>query len=240
MFQGKKISLILPAYNEESSVYDSINKFSKVKLIDEIIVVDNNSTDNTANLIKKTNAKYIFEKIQGYGSAIRRGLEESSGDLLITCEPDGSFEESDLERIIQYTKDYDCVFGTRTSKNYIKKGAKMYFLLRIGNILVAKMLSLLFPPYVFSDVGCTYKIISRETYNKFKNKLKVIGSELSPELMIWPLIYRKKVIEVPVVYKARRGESKITKDFLSTAILALKMILLILKLRVKSLFISKL
>lgn len=238
MFQNKKISLILPAYNEESGIFHSINEFSRVNFIDEIIVVDNNSTDNTASLIKKTNAKYIFEKIQGYGSAIRRGLKESSGDLLIISEPDGSFEASDLERMIQYTKEYDCVFGTRTSKNYIKKGAKMYFLLRIGNIFVAKMLSFLFPPYVFSDVGCTYKIISRQSYNKFRNKLEVIGSELSPELMIWPIIYKEKIIEIPIIYKARRGESKITKDFLSTAILALKMILLIIKLRIKSFFIS--
>lgn len=235
MYNNKKVSLVLPAYNEEANIFNAINEFQNTNLVDEIIAVDNNSTDDTANLIKKTNAKYVLEKIQGYGSAIRRGLSESTGELIVISEPDGSFIADDLERLLKHTNEYDCVFGSRTSKEYILEGAKMYFLLRLGNILVAKLLSFLFPPHSFSDVGCTYKIISRRVYDQMKSKLKVIKSELSPEIMIWSILLKSKIKELPVIYKERSGESKITKDFISTAILALKMIKLIFFLRIKSL-----
>ena len=80
MYKNKKVSLILPSYNEEEGIKKAIEEFNRTEIIDEIIVVDNNSTDKTAELIRQTNAKYYLEKIQGYGSAIRRGLRESTGD----------------------------------------------------------------------------------------------------------------------------------------------------------------
>ena len=236
MFNGKKVSLVLPAYNEEEGVLDAINDFQRVSLVDEIIVIDNNSTDNTPELIKQTNAKYILEQVQGYGSAIKRGLRESSGDIIVVTEPDGSFSANDLERLLDYTKNYDCVFGSRTFKNYIEKGAKMNFLLRLGNIIVAKFLSILFLKNNFTDVGCTYKVFSRDSYNLIKDELQVIGSELQPEIMIRILLKKQKIIEVPVIYRERSGQSKITKNFIATAVLALKMIKLIILLRVKSFY----
>lgn len=236
MYNNKKVSLILPSFNEEQGIVKAIDEFNKTNLVDEIIAVDNNSTDQTAALIKNTNAKYILETIQGYGSAIRRGLKESTGELIVITEPDGSFTAKDLERMLEHTNKYDCVFGTRTSKEYIEKGAKMYFLLRVGNIVVAKLLSVLFPINNFSDVGCTYKILSRKTYDLIGDKLKVVGSELSPEIMVRTILAKQSIIEIPVTYKERNGESKITKDFLSTAILAIKMILLMFALRIKSFF----
>ena len=236
MYKNKKISLILPSYNEEKGITKAINEFNETKIIDEIIAVDNNSTDQTALLIKKTNAKYFLERTQGYGSAIRRGLRESSGDLLVITEPDGSFTANDLQRMLSYTDQFDCVFGTRTSKDYIEEGAKMYFLLRIGNIVVAKLLSFLFPSNSFTDVGCTYKILSRKSYNLIEKKLKVIGSELSPEIMVQIILAKQSIKEIPVTYRERNGESKITKDFISTAILALRMIYLMIGLRIKSFF----
>ena len=234
MYKNKKVSLIFPSYNEEEGITNAIQEFQSTNFIDEIICVDNNSTDLTAELIKKTNAKYVLETVQGYGSAIRRGLKEATGELLIITEPDGSFTANDLKRMLPLTENFDCIFGTRTSKAYIEEGAKMNFLLRIGNVLVAKFLSILYPSINFTDVGCTYKILSRKSYNKIENKLKVIGSELSPEIMVRTILANQTIKEIPVTYKERSGESKITKDFLSTAILALKMIKLIILIRISS------
>ena len=236
MYKNKKVSLILPSFNEEEGITKAIEEFNRTEIIDEIISVDNNSTDQTAKLIKQTNAKYYLEKIQGYGSAIRRGLRECTGDLLVITEPDGSFTADDLQRMLEYTDKYDCVFGSRTSKDYIEKGAKMYFLLRLGNIVVAKLLSILFPFNSFTDVGCTYKILSRKSYDLIEDKLKVVGSELSPEIMVQVILAKQSIKEIPVTYRERNGESKITKDFISTAILALKMIYLMIGLRIKSFF----
>lgn len=236
MYNSKKVSLVLPVYNEEKNIFQAIQEFYSLKIIDEIIVVDNNSTDNSSKLIKITKARYFLEKKQGYGAAIRKGLQKCSGDLIIICEPDGTFNPKDAIKLLKFTKNYDCVFGTRTSKKFIKKGAKMYFLLRIGNIVVAKFLSFLFPGVKLSDVGCTYKVIKKNCYNKIKKKLTVIGSEFQPEIMIQLILQKYKIIEIPVKYQKRKGYSKITYNLFSTSILALKMIKLMMLLKLKDLY----
>ena len=236
MFKGKSFSLVLPAYNEESHIRKNIDSFWKNEVFDEIIAVDNNSTDNTAVEIKKTKAQYLQETIQGYGQALRKGMEYSKCDYIVTCEPDSTFNANDIFKFLAYIDDFDCIFGTRTTKSLIHDRAKMKFSLRIGNILVAKMLEYLFLGPTLSDVGCTYKVISRKAYESIKNNLKVTGSEFQPELMINLILKKYKILEIPVNYLEREGKSKITYNFTSSFKLAVKMIILILRLRIKSIF----
>ena len=73
-----------------------------------------------------------------------------------------------------------------------------------------------------SDVGCTYKVLSREAYQKIKSDLKVVGSEFQPELMINLILKKLKILEIPVNYLERDGKSKITYNFTSSSVLALK------------------
>ena len=236
MFNNKTFSLVFPAYNEETHIRKNIDEFFDTKIFDEIIVVDNNSTDNTKKEIEKTSAKYMTENTQGYGAALRRGMEVSTGDYIVLCEPDSTFSAQDIHKFLVYVDDVECVFGTRTAKLLIHESAKMQFSLRIGNIIVAKILQYIFLGPTLSDVGCTYKVISRKSYNKIKENLKVIGSEFQPELMINLILKKIRILEIPVNYLEREGKSKITYNFTSSFRLALKMLLLIFKLRVKSLF----
>ena len=234
MFNNKTFSLILPAYNEEANIRKNIEAFLRTNIFDEIIVVDNNSTDNTKSEIQKTTAKYFDEKTQGYGAALRRGMEVSSSDYIVLCEPDSTFSAKDIYKFLSYIDDFECIFGTRTTKSLIQQGAKMQFYLRVGNIFVAKILEYMFLGPTLSDVGCTYKVISRKSYLKIKNKLNVIGSEFQPELMIQLILERVRILEIPVNYLEREGKSKITYNFISSLKLALKMIFLIIKLRIKN------
>ena len=231
MKKKKTFSLVLPAYNEGKNIKKNLSEFIKTGIFDEIIVVDNNSTDNTANEIKKTSVKYIFLKDQGYGIALRTGMSFCSSDYIVTCEPDGSFKASDIVKFLSYLNEFDCVFGTRTAKSSIGKGAKMPFYLRIGNVLVAKFLEYLFSGPTLTDVGCTYKVISKKSYEEIKDKLKVIKSELQPEIMIHLIKKKNKIIEIPVHYLERKGKSKITYNFNSSLGVAIKMIILIIILR---------
>src|SRR5205814_2354866 len=89
-------------------------------------------------------------------------------------------------------------------------GTNMYFVLRIGNWFVAKMLEYLFNGPSYTDVGCTYKLIHRLAYEKIKDTLTVDGNWFSPEYMIRVLQHKLPVIEIPVQYGARIGVSKIT------------------------------
>ena len=234
MLNNKTFSLVLPAYNEEVHIKKNIDFFYDINLFDEIIVVDNNSTDGTENEIKKTSAKYIKETIQGYGAALRKGMQISKGDYIVLCEPDSTFKSNDIYKFLAYIDDFDCIFGTRTTKSLIKKGAKMQFYLRVGNIIVAKFLEYIFFGPTLSDVGCTYKMISRSSYEKIKDELSVNGSEFQPELMIRLILKKERILEIPVNYLEREGKSKITYNFFSSFKLALKMIFLILKLRIKN------
>lgn len=236
MFKNKTFSLVLPAYNEGLHIRKNINSFNETGIFDEIIVVDNNSSDNTAEEIMKTSANYLQEKQQGYGAALRKGMENAKFDYIVTCEPDSTFYPNDIFKFLSYIDDFDCIFGTRTTKSLIKDGAKMQFYLRIGNILVAKLLEYIFFGPTLSDVGCTYKVISRDSYNKIRDDLKVVGSEFQPELMIKLILKKVRILEIPVNYLEREGKSKITYNFISSLKLAIRMVYLIFLLRIKKLF----
>lgn len=214
MYLGKKVSIVFPVYNERENVRAAIEEFLQHPAVDEIIAVDNNSTDGSAAEIELTSAKYVKETTQGYGAALRRGMREATGDLIVTCEPDGTFRASDLDRFLVYSQDYDVVFGTRTSRNPVwsggDPGTNMYFTLRMGNWTVAKFLEYLFNGPSFTDIGCTYKLIHRLAYEKIKNSFTVDGNWFSPEYMIRVLQHRLSVVEIPARYGARIGTSKIT------------------------------
>lgn len=229
-----KIDLILPAYNEEISIRTCILDFESLKIFKNIIVIDNNSTDNTAEEIKKTNAIYIKECKQGYGASLIRGFKESKSKYIITCEPDLTFAHKDINKFLTYLNDFDCVFGTRTSKSMIGAGAKMTSYLRYGNIIVAKFLEYLFNGPSLTDVGCSYKAFKKKSIDRIINKLFINESHFQPELMIKLIQDKNKIIEIPVFYLKRQGYSKITYDFYSSFRVALNMIKLIIVLFVKS------
>ena len=232
----KTIDLILPAFNESESIKKSIEDFESLNLFTNIIVVDNNSTDNTAEQIKKTNAIYCFEKKQGYGSAMICGFKYSQSDIVITCEPDLTFSHLDIYKFLSYLNDFDCVFGTRTSKSMIELGAKMSPYLRYGNIIVAKFLEYLFSGPSLTDVGCSYKAFKKRSIKKICNNLNISGSHFQPELMINLIENKNKIIEIPVFYLKRKGYSKITYNFSSSLKVAINMVLLIFKLFILKLF----
>ena len=68
-------------------------------------------------------------KTQGYGAALRRGMEESSSDYIVLCEPDSTFSAKDIYKFLSYIDDFECIFGTRTTKSLIQQGAKCNFIL---------------------------------------------------------------------------------------------------------------
>jgi len=231
--RSKTIDLILPAYNEETSIKKCIEDFNSLSLFKNIIVIDNNSTDGTEKEIKKTSAKYILEKEQGYGAALIRGIKESTSDIIIMCEPDLTFSHLDAFKFLVYLENFDCVFGTRTSKSMIEAGSKMYSYLRYGNIIVAKLLEYLFFGPSITDVGCSYKAFKSKSIKDILHKLSVKGSHFQPELMIRLIESKAKIIEIPVFYLRRSGYSKITYNFYSSLRVALNMIKVILFIFIK-------
>ena len=208
MFNKKKVSVVFPAYNEEENIKNAIEDFFSTNVVDEIIVVDNNSDDNTVKEVRKTKARLVTETNQGYGWALRRGLKEARGYYVITAEPDGTFVGNDVFKLLVYSEDFDVVFGTRTSKECIWSGANMNLFLRLGNEFVAKFLEYMFDGPSLTDVGCTFKLIKKDALKKIQGKFSVGGPHFSPEFMILCIKNRIKSVEIPVNYRQRVGESK--------------------------------
>lgn len=231
-WKSKKISLILPTYNELDSIKKVINKFSGLKIFFEIIVINNNASIGTSDEIAQTDAVEIHEKKQGYGSAILRGFYESKGDLIVVCEPDDTFVEEDIYKLLAYSDSFDVVYGSRTMNDMIWDGANMGWFLRFGNWSVAKLLQILFNTCSLTDVGCTYRLVKRSSMLKILKKSKVLSNFFGPEMMLISILLNLKIIQIPINYRERVGISSVTGSFKKAFILGLQMILLILKFRI--------
>ncbi len=229
-FEGKKVSLVMPAYNEEKSVGKVVADNRALKLFDEIIVVDNCSTDRTCERARHAGAKVVREERPGYGFAIRRGLSEARGDIIVITESDDTFEARDAFKLLAYIDDADMVLGSRTNFELVKPGAKMGQFLKWGNFSIAKLIQLLWVGHVrLTDVGCTLRAIRRKSLVRMIGSFEVGGSTFSPEMIVKCLKGGMKVLEIPVWYKARIGDSKITSDFWKSLRLGVEMIALILR-----------
>ncbi len=227
MFRERTVSLVIPAYNEEQTIRQVVEEFRTEPHLDEILVVDNNCKDRTAELAAAAGARVVREDRPGYGAALLAGMTAATGEVLVLVEADGSFRARDVVKLLVYLDDAGMVMGTRTTRQMVQQGANMRFLLRWGNVFMAKFLQLcwLRPAEPrFTDVGCTFRALSRATFDKIRPRLRETGPAFSPEMMCAALQERCRVIEIPVTYGNRLGgESKHSDTFGRQARTAWKM-----------------
>ncbi len=231
MHRGKRVSVILPTYNEKDSIRAVIEGFAGQDYVDEILVVNNNAAPGTSEEVAPTAAREVHESVQGYGQAIRRGLREASGDYLVVCEPDGTFSPADLLKLLAYADDFDYVLGTRTTAVMIWEGANMGAFLKWGNWAVAKFAEFLFNCSILTDVGCTMRLIKRETLAQIEPWFTATGSTFGLEMTLLCLKRGVRFMEIPVNYRCRVGESSVTGNRFKAITLGIQMIGLILRYR---------
>ena len=234
MWHGRTVSVILPTYNERDSIRQSIEDILALGVADEVLVINNNAAPGTSEEVAQTAAREIHEPSQGYGNAIRRGFREATGDLLILSEPDGTFLGRDILKLLAYADDFDVVYGSRTARMFIWRGANMGLFLRWGNWAVAKLMEFLFNSTNLTDVGCTMRLIHRQALREIEQEITIGGSAFGPEMMILTLLHGQKLIQIPVNYLPRVGESSVTGDFRTALFLGMTMIGLVLRYRLRS------
>ena len=233
-FDDYKASVVIPAYNEEESIGQVVADFLAHPLVDEVFVVDNSSLDGTAQCARERGARVETVSLTGYGDTIKYGLDNAVGDILIVVEADHSFRARDLGKLVEYLKDADMAIGTRTTRQLIEQGTNMQGLLRWGNVAVGKLVEAMWWSQEprFTDVGCTYRALWRDSWLGIRDSVRGVGPEFSPEVMIEMLRARKRVIEVPVSYFPRLGgESKHSSGYLHISRTALKMLKIIFEKR---------
>jgi glycosyltransferase involved in cell wall biosynthesis len=231
MWQGQRVSVVFPAYNEEAGIAAAVTDFGSLEAVDEVLVVDNNSRDRTSEEAERAGARVVKESRQGYGNALRRGLAEAQGEYVVLAEPDGTFMAKDVLKLLAYADDFDLVLGTRTTRELIWHGANMGWQLRWGNWAVAKLLQVLFDGPSLSDCGCTLRLVRRSAAERMLPRFTVGGSHFLPEMVCLALLQRQRLVEVPVNYRDRVGQSKITGSMQTALRVGARMVGLILRYR---------
>jgi glycosyltransferase involved in cell wall biosynthesis len=233
VWHGESLAVILPTYNEAESIGECIRGFEKLGIVDEIIVVNNNAHPDTSPSVADTTAREIFERRQGYGAAIQRGIAETDADLVCVCEPDGTFDPADILKLLPFLTDSDVVFGSRTVQIFILNGANMGPFLRWGNYFVAKLIEVLFNTAYLSDVGCTFRVMHRRALDRIAPAFDRHDSAFGLEMMLHVVQMRVPFVQVPVRYLPRVGVSAVTGDTRKAVKLGLHMIALVLRTRLE-------
>jgi glycosyltransferase involved in cell wall biosynthesis len=205
-----KVSVGMTAYNDELAIAGTVKDFLDNENVSHIVVVDNNSTDKTTEEALKSGVEVVKEAVQGYGACCMRALREAArhGDIICLVEGDGTFCSSDLKKLMSYIENADMVIGTRTTKELNTPDSQVNFLIRWGNVFMAKLLQIRFLSIRLTDLGCTYRLIRRDALEKIIDKLKVTGNHFSCEMIVEALKNNLMVIEIPVTFRKRVGESK--------------------------------
>ncbi len=230
MFLGHRVAVVVPCYNEESTIGGVVTEFRAQEHVDLVVVADNNSRDGSAARAREAGATVVPATRQGYGEAVRAGLDHAAAQgavILAVTEADGSFSASDMPKMLHYLPDCAMVLGTRTTRQLVGQGANMDRLLRWGNVAMAKLLELFwFYPHEprLTDVGCTYRALWADTWRTLGPGTREAGPAFSPEMICEAYRHGLRVIEIPVHYGARRGgESKHSRGLPQLTATALKM-----------------
>jgi glycosyltransferase involved in cell wall biosynthesis len=201
------ITVIIPALNEAGNIGQLVKEVCATAPV-EVIVVDNGSSDSTAQEAQEAGAKVVREPRRGYGSACAAGVAESQeADVLVFLDGDHSFSPSDLPSLLApiLNDQADLVLGSRVL-GHIEPGA-MFPQQRFGNWLVSLMTNLLYGLSI-TDLG-PYRAIRRSLLMQLDMREMTYG--WPTEMIVKSARQRAKILEVPVSYHNRRfGQSKVS------------------------------
>ena len=206
MYKNKKISVIIPALNEEKSIPLVINDHPK-GIVDEIIVVDNGSSDNTPLVAEKAGAVVVREETKGYGLACQRGISRAkASDIIVILDADYSDYPDRINHLLAPIVDhgFDMVLGSRTLGN-TEKGALT--LPQIFGNRFATFLIKLVTGFKYTDMG-PFRAIRTQTLKDLTMTDKNYGWNV--EMQIKAVKKGLRIKEVPVDYRNRIGTSKIS------------------------------
>lgn len=240
MWHKKKVAVVLPTYREKKSIRQAIESFNSSGFVDEIIVVDNNAEQGTIEEVKKTRAKLIKEPMQGYGHAIRKGINSTTAELIIVAEPDGSFDGKDVVKLLAYSDDFETVFGSRTHVPLVQKGSDMTFYKRLGDVLLGKLVTFLFLCSPLTDLGCTLRITTKKAWKKVEKEAQGADGIFATEWVLAAAKNNVKFMEIPINYKARVGESLfVSNQYTKGTIWGIRKLYYILRVWLQSVFNKK-
>lgn len=206
------VSVVIPCLNEEEGIVgvveDARVALDAAGLGGEILVVDNASEDRSAERARAAGARVIVETRRGYGSAYLAGLAAAQGTYIVMTDADGTYPIELLGAFVERLRDgADIVIGNRF-KGRIHAGAMPWPNRYIGNPVLSGMLNVLFRSGV-GDAHCGMRALRRDSLDTLN--LQATGMEFASEMVIKAGKRRLRVEEIPIDYRPRIGDSKLSR-----------------------------
>lgn len=208
------LTVVLTAYNDELSVGEAVRDFIGHPLVRRVIVVDNNSTDRTADVARAAGATVACEQKPGYGQCVYRALSEGLAaggtELTLLCEGDMTFRAYDIDKFMAYLPHADIVNGTRIVEQLRSRDTQLTTFMYYGNFFVGKLLEVKHIGHgTFTDVGTTYKLCRNSALRKLLPSLNPrVNLEFNAHFLDTALTRGLRLVECPITFHNRIGISK--------------------------------
>lgn len=225
MLRNKSIAVVIPAYNEEHQIGMVIKNLPE--FVDEILVIDDGSTDNTPEIAKGMGTRVISHKCnKGVGAAFNTGIREilkMNVDIMVNIDADGQFNPIDIEKLVIPIINNEADFVTASrfiNKNFYPVMSKMKFW---GNQFMSRLISNL-TRHKFYDVSCGFRAYSIETLLR----LNLFGEYTYTQETFIDLAFKNlNIVEVPIQVKGKRehGKSKLASNLFKYGYHVMKIII---------------
>jgi len=226
MLAGKKIAVIIPVLNEGKTLPLVLNDISK-DLVDEVVVVDNGSSDKSSEIAKEWGATVLFESRRGYGYPCLRGIEylkDKKPDILVFVDGNYSDHPDEIITLLRpmVEEGYDLVLGSRVMGK-VEEGA-LRLPVRFGNLLAIILIRVLYG-FTYTDLG-PFRAVA------FQRLLELDMNDnlgWTIEMQVKAVRRKFKITEVPVSYRAGTGRSKFTGTITGIAVIGYRILRAIFK-----------
>jgi glycosyltransferase involved in cell wall biosynthesis len=210
-----EVSVVIPCLNEAQTIAICVDQafagLRAAKVRGEVLVVDNGSTDVSAEVAKEHGARVVHASVKGVGSASRVGIKSAQGEFIILGDADGSHDFSELPRFVaKWREGYEFVVGNRF-RGEIKNGAMRWHHRHIGTPVLSALLNLFFRSGV-GDINCGMRGLTKDVFGRLD--LRTIGFEFCSESLIKAAKLGARITEVPItVWPDRRGRPPHLRTF---------------------------
>ena len=205
-----RVSVVIPCLNEAASIARCVGLALEVldthEIPGEVVVVDNASTDDSAELARAAGARVVREERRGYGSAYLAGFRAARGDYVVMADADLTYDFNDIPRFLEeLDAGAELVMGDRMDN--IKPGAMPWLHRYVGNPVLTGILNLFFRTGV-SDAHCGMRALRRDVLPRLD--LRTTGMEFASEMVIRASKEKLEIHQIPIEYHPREGESKLS------------------------------
>ncbi len=221
------ISIIIPAYNEEASIANVLQGLEVWRARAEIIIVDDCSTDRTAQIVEQAGFRVIRHRMnKGYGAALKTGIRAATGDIIVMMDADSEHDAAQISNLLDHLDDNDMVVGART------KGSHAPLIRRPGKWLLSKVANYLAQTNI-PDLNSGFRAFRKDVAQLF---LHILPNGFSFTTTLTLALFKEgySVAYVPITTSPRIGTSTVNpiRDGLNTLMLIIRIIALFDPLRV--------